>query len=152
MPLKLVIRLVFSLLCLTILLVVASGWVGGLRPAGQWISLALETRFDSNLYVLDIQNRLLVNLTKDIPDEAYPALSPDERQIVFTTQRTISFDIFLVDILTGKLMQLTDNVAYDAFPNWSPDGSHIVFVSGYNNADIYVLDVHRPLPKRLTDN
>jgi TolB protein len=27
-----------------------------------------------------------------------------------------------------------------------------VFVSGYNNADIYVLDIHNPLPKRLTDN
>jgi Tol biopolymer transport system component len=63
-------------------------------------------------------------------DEAYPALSPDGRQVAFAWngERRENADIYLKHIDADTPLRLTTDPAEDTAPAWSPDGSRLAFV------------------------
>lgn len=77
------------------------------------------------------------------------AVSPDGRQLVFTTNK-LSHGLRLIDLKTGNIKTLpVDNGRNFGFPSWSPDGKWIVLVSAevidghysLNNMEIVLLEV-----------
>jgi TolB protein len=81
-----------------------------------------------------------------------PAISPDGRDMVFTSNRPKNNDIFLLGSVGDQPVNLTKDPANDGWARWSPDGRQIVFHSNRDgNFEIYVMDVATRLTTQLTD-
>lgn len=61
-------------------------------------------------------------------DNFYPSLSPDGKAVLFSSNRSGSYQIYELNLESGDLEQLTNLSSRDAFaPAVSPDGQRIVF-------------------------
>jgi Tol biopolymer transport system component/DNA-binding winged helix-turn-helix (wHTH) protein len=67
-------------------------------------------------------------LTRDPQNDVMPAVSPDGRHIVFTSDRTGGRNIWRMEIDGGGLKHLTHG-QFDNFPSLSPDGRWVVYSS-----------------------
>ena len=54
-------------------------------------------------------------------------LSPDGKQIVFTSLKDGDLDIYVMNVDGTNVRQLTHQLGYDGGPWWSPDGKQIVY-------------------------
>lgn len=70
-----------------------------------------------------------LQLTSERGWEADPAISPDERSVVYTADTAGNPDIWLSDVEGGPPLQLTSESAVDESPAWFPDGASLAFVS-----------------------
>ncbi len=93
------------------------------------IFLALSEGAYSQLFAFQPANRPLTRLTNGPWDDITPSLSPDHRQIAFSSNRDGQWDLYLLDLITADLTRLTDTPEYDAAPHFSPDGQYIVHES-----------------------
>lgn len=84
--------------------------------------------------------------------DAYPQLSPDEKKIVFQSNRLGNWDIFTVNADGTNLQQLTSDSLNEVTPKWSPDGKKIVYCVDIDtvNSDIYIMDADGQNRRRLT--
>jgi TolB protein len=86
--------------------------------------------------------------------DMYPSASPDDKQLVFQSNRNGSNQIFIMNIDGSGLKQLTDFALGAETPVFSPDGEHIVFAAylGKDNNDIFVIRPDGSDLKQLTDS
>ncbi|HET9332416.1 MAG TPA: DPP IV N-terminal domain-containing protein [Gemmatimonadota bacterium] len=97
-----------------------------------------------------------VNLTNHPASDSEPSLSPDGRQVLFSSDRDREEgDLYLVDIERGTLTRLTSGPGnhWSSSQAWSPDGSRIVFSSTRddpNRYHLYVLSLDTSTIVRLT--
>lgn len=84
----------------------------------------------------------LTRLTNGTWDDKDPAISPDGKQIAYSSHRDGQWDIFTLDLETGIITKITDDKHYDGAPAWGPQGKWIAYES-YNdgNLDIYLKTV-----------
>jgi len=76
-------------------------------------------------------------------------LSPDGKQIVFSSVRSGASEIWTSNIDGSNLRQITFKGA--STPRWSPDGRWLVYESSAaGQPDIYVFDLQKSSEKRLT--
>jgi eukaryotic-like serine/threonine-protein kinase len=100
----------------------------------------------------ETQTRFLASTRID----SNPRFSPDEKQVVFTSERSGSVEIWLADNRGGNLLRLTsfgrDRVA--GSPRWSPDGKTIAFdvnaLAEGSTGDIYVVSASGGPPRPVT--
>ena len=97
-------------------------------------------------------------------DEGNINFSPDEKEIIFSSNRTENpdanknTDIWALDIASGKIRQLTTNRGGDSNPRWSHNGSYIaytantIFNSLYGVNYLWVVPANGEKPKNLTAN
>jgi Tol biopolymer transport system component len=79
--------------------------------------------------------------------------SPDGKKVVFTSNRTGSFEIWVCDSDGSNSLRLTSLSGYCGNPHWSPEGERIAFSSMLEGQwDIYVVSVNGGKPKRLTND
>lgn len=60
---------------------------------------------------------------------AHPALSPDEKQVIFRRGGRFRGEIWLADLSRGTKTRLSSGEYDNGFPIWSPEGDRIVFGS-----------------------
>ena len=127
------------------------------------------TRRRNHLYLFDLADRKLTQLTRGDFDDAVPAFSPDGRTIVFSSkraqgsERTDNWDLYLIEAREGaEPRQLTtyagdDNGGGDR-PAWSPDGRSIAYLRGgdpkfwaYVHRRVAVIPAAGGEPKVLTE-
>lgn len=106
-------------------------------PAGEWTAVASSIAIDSR-----------------------PSLSPDDRRMAFTSNRSGSPQIWIVDLASGQTVQLTNLPPGPlGHMSWSPDGGRIAFtttiVAG-RARDLYTVSVPdgrvSPLVERESDD
>lgn len=71
-----------------------------------------------------------------------PRLSPDDSELVFSSNRDGDFDIYVMDLSSKELCNLTESSSdFDGYPCWSPDGRYIAFVRKQSGVyDIWAVD------------
>ena len=87
-------------------------------------------------------------------DGAFPAVSPDGRQLAFVTYRDDpAGDIFVLDLKDNRVRRLTEGSYMDGFPEWSADSRHVYFsriavdtdrdgkLTGNDNPSLYRVNV-----------
>jgi tricorn protease len=84
-----------------------------------------------------------------------PVLSPDGRQLAFSSNRHGSYDVFVVSIQGGRPTRLTFDSADDYVTGWSPDGKYILFSSSRStsfpfNYELYKVAVTGGRVQRIT--
>ena len=71
-----------------------------------------------------------------------PSVSPDGKQVAFTSTRNGSYDIYVMNIDGSEVRRITDNEERDDYPAWHPDGKRLVVVSERGGRfDLYLYDV-----------
>jgi serine/threonine protein kinase/Tol biopolymer transport system component len=132
--------------------------VGGFRSQLRWLSSG-RIVFDSDLAAtLDIsimnedgsdQRELLGDLTERAA-AGYPAVSPDERYIVFNFDRTGTRHIWRMDIDGSNLIRLTDGRGEDQ-PHCSSDGKWVVYTDiGSERTSLWKVPIEGGEPVQLT--
>ena len=117
-----------------------------ISPDGKWVVFASNRLQNAELYLMDLTNRSLRQLTHtDELDEYMPAFSPDGKSLAFVTERTRGgvmlppvqasgsdpsrASIYLMDIDGRNQRPLVDADGADRAPVFSPDGRKIAFES-----------------------
>ena len=90
--------------------------------------------------MLDLTTGIVSRLTTDPAYDGDPAWSPDERRLVFTSNRQGKYTLFQKDLISGKEEPLlADPPAPGAsVDDWSSDGRYVIFRRGFGEA-IYSL-------------
>ena len=70
-----------------------------------------------------------IQLTQGVSYDLLPNVSPDKQTVIFSSNRSGSFDIWQLNLATQELRRLTDQAGLETSPNFSPDGHAILFVS-----------------------
>src|SRR5712691_7162029 len=107
-----------------------------------------------DIFVLDLSNGVLTNLTNHPAADSAPAWSPDGSKIAFASGRTGTSELFVMNADGSALTQLTHEVGFRGEPSWSPDGGRLAFdcevVTG--NLDICSMAADGTDLVRLTDD
>ena len=95
----------------------------------------------------------LKTLISDGESNDDPVISPDLKQIAFSSTRDDNTDIYTFDRNSRQVLRLTRDPSEDYQPSWSPDGKHLVFVSERSgNADIFRINADGGGLVKLTRN
>ena len=93
------------------------------------------------IWQVSIDGTGLKSLISDSESNDDPVISPDLKQIAFTSTRDDNTDIYTFDRDSRQIRRLTHDPSADYQPSWSPDGKHLVFVSErMDNPDIYKIN------------
>lgn len=134
-----------------------------LSADGRWLvfhayeSMRDEIRENAELFRIELSTGRLARVT-DAPDshERFADISPDSREIVFSSDMDGDFDLYTMPIDGGEPALLLGGAGDDSVPAWSPDGRRIAFISrGRDRGDddeIYVLERDGTGLRQLTDN
>jgi Tol biopolymer transport system component len=68
-------------------------------------------------------------LTRGASTDRQPALSPDGKRVLFSSNRSGNLDIWEMNIETGALSRVTDYAGQDWDPAYTPDGKNILWSS-----------------------
>lgn len=84
--------------------------------------------------------------------ETGPQYSPDGSKIVFSSDRSCSWEIWVSDSEGQHIVQITSfKRSFCGSPRWSPDGRQLVFDSrAEGSADIWVVSAEGGQPRRMT--
>src|SRR5206468_1029853 len=77
---------------------------------------------NDEIYVMNRDGTGVKRLTNDPGEDAYPAWSPDGKEIAFQSSRSGNLDIFVMNSDGSNVRNLTNNPAADMAPSWSRDG------------------------------
>jgi len=86
-------------------------------------------RHQTDVYRMELHNRRETQLTFHGGNNFPARLSPDERKVVYQSNRTGNTEIWELDLETKEERQLTNHPGADTAPDLSPDGREILFVS-----------------------
>lgn len=122
-------------------------------PDGDWIYLTQTKGTGANIYRINIEGKQRKQITfgRGGTLSVEPAITPDGRKVVFSSDRKGGPMIYIKPIGRGKPRRLTFAGRYNASPSVSPDGKRIAF-AGYDKGhfDIFVMDIDGTNLKRLT--
>lgn len=102
---------------------------------------------------LGLEPYAVTRLTFSPGNDALPALSPDGKQIAFSSKRDGNPEIYIMDADGRNPKRITNNKAVEFMPAFSPDGKQLAYVSDRDgNNEIYYCDLDSRKERRLTSN
>jgi len=122
-----------------------------LSPDGKWIVFSsLRHSPNPDVYIKSIYGSTVTRLTSDPASEMQPCFSPKGDKVVYSSNRSGSWDIWVVGVDGTSSVQLTNSACNDIHASWSPDGQFLVYSSfgiRSNQWEIWILDVMTPTRK-----
>lgn len=107
----------------------------------------------SEIYVQNLKNSEVLRYTQNESDDGSPALSPDGKWILFTSNRTGHYELFRIAVKGQLTEQITDFKVNCGAPRYSHDGKKITFFSDLKgNFDIYLMDSNSSNLIQLTND
>ncbi len=86
--------------------------------------------FNSVFRIIDEKGGEDYSFMENHPTDYWPALSPDGKQIAFSSKRAGEWDIWIFHLESGSLRQLTNNLDTGATSDtveWAPDGRQLAY-------------------------
>jgi TolB protein len=80
-----------------------------------------------DIYITDLKGKKIRQLTHTPGYDAEATISPDGRQMIFTSTRDGDLDLYVMDLKTGAIKRITDRLGYDGGAWFSPDGKRIIW-------------------------
>jgi len=110
-----------------------------------------KAKHSPNLYILDINTKILKRLTFSNSIDVSGFFSPNNREIVFVSNRSGLPQMYIASIDGSNIRRLPTD-GYSSSPMWSPKGDKIVFSMQEKNElfDIYLYDIAKNEYYRLT--
>ena len=112
----------------------------------------------SDLYIYERETQELVRLTDDHFDDVDANWSPDNRYIIFSSDRGYhgkqgAYNLFTYDLKTGLVNYITTGPHHDRAPKWSPDGQYLAFTSDRSGtSNIWILQTKNASKSFLDTN
>jgi len=95
----------------------------------------------SDIYIYNLHNTALLRLTQNEVDDSSPSVSPNGKWILFSSNRTGSYQIYRMDLKGNMVEQLTFIEGNCGAPHFSHDGKMITFFADINgNYEIFMMD------------
>ena len=108
-------------------------------------------KVNAEIMLVDLGSGETRNLTDSPAIDRSGKWNGDGSRIVFSSDRSGSFDLFTMDPDGSDMRQLTDFPGNESNPEWSPDGERIVYESDESGvSQLHVLDVETGTTSRLT--
>jgi serine/threonine protein kinase len=103
------------------------------------------------LWVYNLKNDDLTEITEKGNFDLFPALLPDNKRLIFSSNQNGNYQLYITDFVSKKPTQLTfgDSNAYA--PLISPNGNQIIYLSETNTANIFALEVNAKKEERITE-
>ena len=99
-------------------------------PDGKKLALALSKgKVNTNIYILNLANNQLEQLTTGNSINTSPAWSSDGKSIIFTSNREHDQpQIYKLDLATHAITRITFKGNYNAHASFTPDGKNIIML------------------------
>lgn len=91
-----------------------------------WVD-KMNDRYNSNLWIIDVEGRRLRELTPGNWRDSSPVWSPDGKKVAFLSDRDGTTQIHVLWLDTREVAQLTHVETTPAELSWSPDGKKLAF-------------------------
>ena len=102
-----------------------------LSPDRTQLAFASDRSGFWDLYVMNLQNGAVSQVTNSPQYDSSPSWSPDAQWLVFETYTNDNLEISVVSVndRTQPILPITDDPASDHSPVWAPDGRNVAFIS-----------------------
>ncbi|MDI6844553.1 MAG: peptidase S9 [Candidatus Saccharicenans sp.] len=121
-------------------------------PDGKKIAFAALTGGVTDIFIYDLEDNTVKQMTRDSFGDLQPVWSPDGKKIAFVTERfsanlqwldSGNYDLALLDVDYGQITRvLAFPSGKNANPQWSEDGQSLFFLSDYTGkTDLYRVDL-----------
>lgn len=80
-----------------------------------------------DIYMADLNGKIVKQLTNSPRYDAEATISPDGKQMLFTSLRDGDLDLYIMQLKSGKVKRITNQLGYDGGAWFSPDGSKIIW-------------------------
>ena len=118
-------------------------------PDGKVI-YSLNSSGNTDLYMVDPREGTAKQLTASSGNNYHPAVSPDGRYIVFSSDRSGAVCLWRIDIDGSNPKQLTNQFSTKA--SFAPDGRTIAYMSSANSHTISTITIDGGEPRQLIRN
>jgi Tol biopolymer transport system component len=75
----------------------------------------------------DLDGKIIKQLTRSKGYDAEGTLSPDGKQMIYTSDKDGDIDLYIMDLATGREKRVTNTLGYDGGAWFSPDGKKIIW-------------------------
>jgi TolB protein len=104
-----------------------------------------------NIFISNIYEGTLLELTRESGNNFTPAWSPDGTRLAFASTRDGNMELYVVNRDGSNLRRLTNHPASDITPTWSPTGAQVAFTSDRTGTpQIYIIGADGLGLQRLT--
>ena len=111
-------------------------------PDGRSIAYTSFRRGPGHIFVSNIFQGTLEEVTRGDSENWLPSWSPDGTRIAFTSVRDGNAEIYIANRDGSNLRRLTNHPSIDSTPTWSPSGTQIAFASDRTGSpQIYIIGV-----------
>ncbi len=96
-------------------------------PDGGKVSFSMSRNGNSDIFVMDLRNRVTRRLTKHLAIDTSPSMSPEGDRVTFNSDRSGTQQIYVMNDNGSDVQRITFGQGRYATPVWSPRGDLIAF-------------------------